>query len=60
MINRSDLKWVCGLIAAVCVALVGQDHLIPEPWNHVVGGLGIAATAISGYLITPAGSTKQE
>lgn len=60
MINRSDLKWWAGLIASVCVALMAQDHLIPEPWNHVVTGLGIAMTAIAGYLITPSGSTKQE
>lgn len=60
MIHRGDLKWFCGLISAVCVALTGQSHLIPEPWNHVVSGLGIAATAIAGYLITPTGSTKEE
>jgi hypothetical protein len=60
MLNRADVKWFCGLIAAVCIALVAQDHLIPEPWNHVVSGLGIAATAISGYLITPVDSVKKD
>lgn len=60
MLNRADIKWFIGLIGAVCVALAGQDHLIPEPWNHVVSGLGIAATAITGYLITPNDSVKKD
>lgn len=58
-IDRQDVKWVAGLIAAVCTALIGQAEVIPEPYRHYVTIAGLVATVISGYAITPAGSVKQ-
>jgi membrane protein required for beta-lactamase induction len=37
-------------IAAASTALVAQDHVIPEPYNHWVAALAIIATAVAGVL----------
>jgi len=55
---KEDIKWYAGLVAAVCTAVAGQAEVIPEPYRHYVSLVGIIATVICGYQITPNGSVK--
>lgn len=48
-----DLQWWAGLIAAVCASVAGQAEIIPEPYRHYVSLIGIVATVVCGYKITP-------
>lgn len=47
----SQARWWVGMVAAVLVAFAGQAEVFPEPYRHIVSALGIAGTAISGYMI---------
>lgn len=48
---RAQIGKVLGLVAAVSGALVGQAHLIGEPWHHVLSIVSIIATAIFAWNI---------
>lgn len=56
--NRSDLKWWAGLVAACCISLTGAVAM-PHPWDKVVIGVGAVAATIAAYAITPFGSVKE-
>lgn len=47
----SQLRYWIGMIASICTALAGQAEVIDEPYRHVVSILGIAGTAVTGYMI---------
>lgn len=49
---NSLLRWV-GLVAAICGALVGQSHLIGEPWQHYMIITGIVAATTFAYFQQP-------
>jgi len=55
--RRSDFYFELGkfggLVAAVCLAVVGQAELIGEPWRHYVTVTAIIATAIWAYGTHP-------
>ena len=48
--EMKNIAYIVGMIASVCMALVGQAEVIPEPYRHWVAVLGIIGTAVNGYL----------
>jgi hypothetical protein len=44
-------RWWIGLIASVCMAVTGQADALPHPWHHILSVIGIALTAVSGYML---------
>lgn len=51
LLRVSQVAWIVGLAASVCTALVGQAELLGEPWRHIVTGLGVFATAATGFML---------
>jgi hypothetical protein len=47
-----NLLYIIGMFASVCVAVVGQAEVFPEPYRHYVSIAGIVGTAVNGYLAT--------
>lgn len=58
-INRQDLQWWAGAIAAALLAAVAVVAL-PHPWDGYVTGFAAACGAFSTYRITPPDSAKKE
>jgi len=56
--RRSDFYYelgkFAGLVAFVCIAIIGQAELLGEPWRHLVTVTAIIATAIWAYGMHPA------
>jgi len=46
-----NIAYIIGMIASVCMALVGQAEVIPEPYRRWVAILGIIGAAVNGYLV---------
>jgi len=47
----NQLGWVSGLVAFICMALLGQAELIMEPYRHYVTVTAIIATAFCAYML---------
>lgn len=48
--KTQQIAALCTLVAGVCMALIGQAHLLGDPWMHYISVIGIAATALGGGL----------
>ncbi len=44
---------MAGLVAFVCVSIIGQAELIGEPWRHVLAVTGTISAAIWAYGMHP-------
>lgn len=50
--SNNVLRWI-GLAASVCAVLVGQSHLIGEPYLHYVMIIGLICSTTFAYFQTP-------
>jgi hypothetical protein len=55
---RDDVKWWAGLVASVALTLTAQADLLTDPIRRYVAIVGLVATVVSAYKITPGGSVK--
>lgn len=50
---KKEVRWLVGLIGAICTALSPDVLHLPDPWHRWVTLIGVATTAALGYGVQP-------